>query len=243
MIHCLATIDGLVTRFDRAMYTFAIPFDTQWATPTEDEEAEIVTGAIDMSFSLVSICNMALGKCGVTQPISALEFSADERVSTEARLCALYFELSFRAAARGYDWACLKTQADISGNLTTSPAAGYAYAYALPNNYVGSLKVLDETIEWKKVGKTIQTDATEIQIEYVQYTLNTDLYDDLFTEALVMRLAAHLAPALCGENATQIANNLIEWHERISMPQAMLADARERSVVETDSSTWRDSRL
>jgi len=237
------TLNGIVAEADRAFAGFAPPFDLEWGRPDEAEETEIVTGAIDMSFSLVSICNMALGKCGVTQQITALEFSGDERVSTEARLCALYFELAFRAAARGYDWACLKTQADISGNLTTTPAAGYDYAYALPNNYVGSLKVLDDAVEWKKVGKTIQTDATEVQIEYVQYTLNTDLYDDLFTEALVMRLAAHLAPALCGERATEISTNLIEWHERISLPQAMVADGRERSIVQTDSSTWRDSRL
>lgn len=195
-----------------------------------------------MSFSLVSICNMALGQCGITQQIHALEFSGDEAVPNEARLCALYFELAFRAAARSHDWKCLTTQADISGNLTTSPAAGYAYAYSLPSNYIGSLKVLED-VEWEKVGRCVHTDATSVTVEYVQYTLNTDLYDDLFTEALVKRLAALLAPALCGENAVAIAETLTAWHERVSLPQARLADAMERSTVSIDSSTWRDSRL
>lgn len=197
-----------------------------------------------MSFSLVQICNMALGKCGITKSIAALDFSGSASVPNEARLCALYFELAFRAAARGHDWRCLATQKDISGNLTTAPVTGYTYAYQLPSDYIGSIKVMEDTSNaWRRVGRTIQTDATSLMIEYVRYTTDTDLYDDLFVETLVMRLAAHLAPALCGESAKEIADGLILWHERVSLPQAILADAREQSTPETTSSTWLDSRL
>lgn len=230
-------IDGTMGRQDRAFVGFLPPFDLA-IRPHETD----IQRVLEMSFSLVSICNMALGQCGVTKQIHSLEFSGSQQVSNEARLCALYFELAFRAAARGHAWKCLMTQADISGALTTPPAAGFRYAYSLPANYIGSLRVLED-IEWAKVGRTVQTDATQVHIEYVQYTLNTDLYDDLFVEALMMRLAAHLAPALCGEGGKQIREGLLAWHERVSLPQARLADALEESTVSGESSTWRNSRL
>jgi len=233
----LGAIDGRIGNQDRAFFWFLAPFDLQLARD-EDE----VTRALDMSFSLVSICNMALGQCGITRMIGSLDFGQADNVSNEARMCALYFELAFRAAARGHDWKCLTAQADISANLTTSPAAGFKYAYALPSDYIGGLRLLKD-VEYTKVGRSVHTDATNVQIEYVRYTQNTDLYDDLFVEALVKRLAALLAPALCGENAVAIGESLIAWHERVSLPQARLADSMEQSTPGIESATWRTSRL
>ena len=234
-------IDGRIGDQDRAFAGFLGPFDLAIAAETQQTQDDIKR-ILDMSFSLVSICNMALGQCGVTRQIGALEFSGSETVPQEARLCALYFELAFRAAARGHDWKCLTTQANLSGNRSVAPAAGYACAYSLPANYIGSLKVLED-VPWTKVGRCVHTDAESLHIQYVQYTTNTDLFDDLFTEALVKRLAALLAPALCGEGAGELTDRLIAWHEKISLPQARLADAMEQSEVQTESSTWLNSRL
>lgn|GEM_PF-4736473 len=208
----------------------------------DEPDTQDVFEALDMGYSLVRICNMALGQCGITRQIGALDFGQSDNVPHEARMCALYFELAFRAAARGHDWKCLAAQADISGNLTTAPAAGFAYAYSLPSDYIGGLRLLSN-VEYTKVGRHVQTDATSVQIEYIRYTLDTDLYDDLFVEALVKRLAAYLAPALCGEGAVAIADALVQWHERISLPQARMADAMEQSAPGIVSDTWRNARL
>jgi hypothetical protein len=229
----------MMDRSDRAFLGFACPFDLAIVA------ADTPSGELDMSFSLVRICNMALGKCGVTKQIDSLEFSEEETVPEEARLCSLYFELAFRAAARGHDWKCLSSQADISGNLTTAPVFGYDYAYSLPSNCIRVLRVEDEDIyPWRVQGRTLVTDATSVKIDYIQYTMNTDLYDDLFTEALVMRLAAHLAPALSGgEEGQRIADNLMAWHEKITLPEARFADSAEGGSEEIEDTTWRDSRL
>lgn len=231
-------INGLNSAQDRAFYGFLPPFDLGAA----DEDTDEVKRALDMSFSLVKICNMALGKCGITKQIGALDFSGSETVSQEEMMCAQYFELAFRAAARGHDWKCLTTQADISGNTATSPVWGFDYSYSLPSNCIRVLALEDTTANWKIHGRLLCTDATDVKIEYIQYTLNTDLWDDLFVEALVMRLAAHLAPALCGEGAVAIADALLKWHERVTLPGARWADSTERSTPVLESSSWRDSR-
>jgi len=210
---------------------------------TFEQDTDDVRRSLDMSFSLTRICNMALGQCGITKPISAMEFAGDESVSQEAMLCAQYFELAFRSVARAHDWKCLTAQADISGSLTTTPAFGFAYSYSLPADCIRVLAMSNPQAAWKVVGRTLQTDETEVLIEYVQYTLNTDVYDPLFVEALSKRLAAYLAPALCGEKALAITDALIQWNQKIALPNAQWADAAEAPAMMIESSTWRQSRL
>jgi hypothetical protein len=196
-----------------------------------------------MSFSKVQMCNMALAKAGSTQQIQSLEFADDATVPEEARLCLLYWDLAFGAAARSHDWKCLTKRADISGAITTAPPWGFAYTYSLPADYIGWLRFEDTAAVWKKVGRTVHTDETSVTIEYVARTEDTDLFDDLFVEALVMRLAAHLAPSLGGENAHFRERTLVTWMEQVSVPAARFADTVEQSGKTLDSSTWLDSRL
>jgi len=234
----LGTISGTINDEDRAFFGPGAPFDLPAAAPAEEEIEE----ALKMSFSLVTICNMALAKCGISQPIESLDFAPDATVPQEARMCALYWELAFQAAARGHNWGCLTTDADISANLAAAPVVGYDHAYSLPANCLRVVTVHNGDRPWARRGNLLCTDATEVRIEYVQYTLQTELYDPLFVEALVMRLAAHLAPALLGEGAADVADGLIAWHERVSLPLARFVDSSEQSVRSLDIHTWRDSR-
>lgn len=196
-----------------------------------------------MSLSKIDICNMALARCGVTTEIHALEFSGSEAVPNEARLCKLYWELAFRAEARCHDWKCLTDQKDISAALSTTPVWDYAYAYQLPADFIRLLRVEDTTARYAIRGRKLYCDAIDVKIEYIRYTEDTDLLDPLFIEALVLRMAMHLSPALSGENAAAIAKDLLQLHEMITLPQATFVDSTEQSTVTIDSETWRDSRL
>lgn len=198
-----------------------------------------------MSFSLVQIANMALGKVGVSGQIDSLEFSEGESVPNEARLAKLYFELAFRAAAASHDWTCLTKQADISGAVTPSGRLfGYAYAYSLPADFIRLLRMEDEEAGYARRGRLLCTDETDVKIEYIHYTEDTTLYDPLFTESLVMRWAAHLAPGLLGgADGQAVMDNLLQWHEKVILPSARFYDSGQRSPVTLSASTWKDSRL
>ena len=196
-----------------------------------------------MSWSKIDICNMALGQAGHSRQISTLEFSGSTDVPEEARMCLLYWGLAFEATARSHNWGCLTKRADISANVITAPAWGYTYAYSLPADYLGWLRFEDSDATWKRVGRTVHTDETAVTIEYTARTADTDLFDPLFVEALVMRLAAFLAAGLQGENADRKVESLRLWHERVSLPAARFADSAEgNDDVSYESSEWLDSR-
>ena len=230
-------VSGSISAEDRPFFWFMPPF----TAPIPRDEGSF--RSILMSFSLVTIGNMALAKCGITKQIYSLTPGAGDTVSQEAFQVGMHFELAFRAAARALKPKCLQTRRDISGNLTTTPAFGYAYAYSLPTDSIAVTALEDTTSEWKVEGRTLLTDASEAKVTMIRYTLDTDLYDDLFTEALVYRLAAAIAPGLLGSGGVEVATMLREWHEKVADPQAMAADALESSPVVIEAGTWRDSRL
>jgi len=196
-----------------------------------------------MSWSKIDICNMALAKAGHSQLINSLDYSGGSTaVPQEVQMCLLYWGLAFEATARSHPWNCLLRQADISASITTAPAFGYSYAYSLPADYLGWLRFEDPDVTYRRVGRTIHTDETDVDIWYVARTEDTDLYDPLFVEALVMRLAAHLVPAFQGENSLQRAQELTLWHERVSLPAARFADSAEGMAGTWESTEWLDSR-
>jgi hypothetical protein len=233
----LGVVSGSISAEDRPFFMFMPPF----TAPIPRDERSF--RSILMSFSLVTIGNMALAKCGSTKQIHSLTPGAGETVSQEAFQVGMHFELAFRAAARALRPKCLETRRDISGNLTTTPAFGYAYAYSLPTDCIAVTALEDPTVEWKVEGRTLLTDTSSALISMIRYTLDTDVYDDLFVEALVYRLAAAIAPGLLGSGGVEVATMLREWHERVSEPQALAADSLESSPVVIHAGTWKDSRL
>jgi len=196
-----------------------------------------------VSWSKVQICNMALGKAGISQQIQSLEFSGSTAVPEEARTCLLYWDLAFEAAARDHDWKCLSKLADISGAITTAPAFGYAYAYSLPADCLRVLRMEDPDSLWIRRGRTLETDETDVKIEYLRRTEDTDLFDPHFVEALVTLLAAHLASSIMTDAGVSISEKLGLWYERVCLPRARFTDSTESSGQSLESSTWLNSRL
>lgn len=196
-----------------------------------------------MGWSKIDICNMALGQAGNSQLIQSLDTSAGTTaIPVEVTMCRLYWPLAFEAVGRSHPWGCIQKSADISAALAPAPAFGYTYAYSLPIDYLGWLRFEDFTVKYRRVGRTVHTDETSPQIWYVARTEDTDLFDALFVEALVMRLAAHLVNGLQGENVLQRAEALRLWHERIDLPAARFADSAEGNAGELEASEWLESR-
>ncbi len=196
-----------------------------------------------MNLSKLDLCNMALAMAGSSQEIHALDYSEGATVPNEARWCKRFWPLALAAVAREHNWKCLTARKDISAQITTDPAFGYDAAYTLPADCARVLGLEDSTLDWTVEGRRLLTDETTVKIAYVRESEDTSLYDALFAEALVMRLAAYLAHAIHPESDSSRADALRSWHEKVSLPSAMRADAAERSPVVIESSTWKDSRL
>jgi hypothetical protein len=196
-----------------------------------------------MSWSKVQICQMAAAKAGSTETIHALEFAEGTAVPELARQCNLYWDLAFEATARAGNFACLQRTAVIAANLVATAIEGYGYRYSLPADYLGWPEFPTDTATVaRRVGRVLHTDRAVTQLLYVARTNDTDLFDPLFVEALVLRLAAYLAAGPIGGSDTRRAEALDAWLARVAFPLAAYVNSAEVPPPVLDSSEWRDSR-
>jgi hypothetical protein len=195
-----------------------------------------------MSFSKIEICNMALARSGSTQQIQALDFADDATVPVEARQCKLFFPLALEAVARSARWACLQKLAPLA-TLAATAAEGYAAVYALPADYLGWPEFDEASTAFRRIGRQLHTDRTVTTLIYVARTEDTDLFDPLFVEALVLRLAAYLATGPAGGEGVNLAQALNMWYERVCLPLALFVNSLEQGQMTLESDTWLSSRL
>lgn len=164
---------------------------------------EEVSGALAASVSQgdLQIANMALISLGC-KTITAFDDG-----STEAQAVSTCYDIIRNGLLRCHNWSFATRRATLS--RATAPAFGYAYAYDLPPYCVKVIEATfpdNSTASWNfDIGmmgaavpfrieeRTILTDESAVNIQYVAGDVTPDGYDVLFTPVLVARLAAELA--------------------------------------------------
>ena len=185
---------------------------------------------------------MALTRAGSSQPIQALEYADGVTVPEAARACALYWDLAFEATGRAGNFACLQKTAVISANLVAPTLTDYPYKYSLPPDYLGWMEFPADRAVARRVGRVLYTDRAVTLLLYAARTDDTDLFDPLFVEALVLRLAAYLVAAPVGGSDTRLAESLHAWLARVAFPLAAYVNSSEVPAPVLDSMEWRNSR-
>lgn len=151
----------------------------------------------------VEIANNALSMLG-DDPITSL---ADD--TERARLVNRIYPQTRDAVLRSHPWNCAITRATL-GRLSTAPAFGWLYQYALPTDPY-CLRVLalnddeacaDSGDEFKVEGKALLTNTTTANIRYIQRITDPAQYDALLYEALSAKLAAKMAYPITKSQAT-----------------------------------------
>lgn len=182
--------------------------------------------------SKTDIANMALHRVGA-QRIMDL----NDQDSKSARVLRDFFEPAVREVGRLAEWQCLKDRATL-GQLAAAPAFGWDYAYQLPVTFLRLVKLNgvayrgepgeDHEIE----GRTLLTDATSADIEFIAYKEETADYDPLFVKAIVAKLAAEIAVPIRQDEA--LAARLMGEFEQIALPKARLKTSGERKLKRFD---------
>jgi len=122
--------------------------------------------------------------------------------------------------------------------VTDRPSFGYDYQHDLPSD---CLRFDIADIDYYAVeGKLFLTDDTEVNIQYVYQCTTTTIWDELFKEVMILKLALALLPVLAGTSTRSIKEDL-----RQDLQDAM---SRARTVTKqetnsTGSSTWNDARF
>lgn len=144
----------------------------------------------------VTIANLALAHIG-DQSIVSMDDS-----SQEARFTKLFYQQVRQELLRYHNW----NFATSLVQLTTDPVApifDWGYAYYLPSDFfrlitVNSFGQEQPTETYQIQGNQLLSDAGEAKISYIADVVDENLFDSLFTEAFVLRLASKLAKPLSG---------------------------------------------
>ena len=190
--------------------------------------------------SETQLCNMALMKCAAKPLIASLTEDSEN-----ARLCNTFYGAVRDAMLRSHPWNCAIERKTITA-LSDAPDSDYDYQYQLPTNpyclrilQVGTLR--QQPIAWKVEGRRLLTNEGSPSIVYVKRITDTNEFDPMFIDALVIKLAIKIAMPLT--ESASIMDGLIKELEGISLPEARSIDGQESSVNTMQIDDWTSYRF
>ena len=170
--------------------------------------------------SKTEICNRALAAIGQDE-ILTLDDS-----SKAARCCRVFYDPVRRRLQRKHSWV-------FALCTTTAPKVGAAvnqdflFQYQKPNDCLRLVRVADGRVAYNLEGSYIYSNDDPLVIRYVQDIQDPNLFDDSFTECLVILLAtALIAPLGCDITREQYYDKKFE---------AALAEARHINAIEQNT--------
>ena len=169
---------------------------------------------------VVQICNLALGRIGENRIMSL------DDPSQPARACNLFFAHTRDEVLRAHPWSFAKQRSTLS-KLAEPPAFGWANAFALPSDCLRPLQVnewepYESDDNWVLEGGRILTDDDAVELLYVARIEDSTLFDELFAEALSVKLASKLVTTLTGSR--EQGNLLQQEYLQILAPLAKRID-------------------
>jgi hypothetical protein len=173
------------------------------------------------------ICNMAISRLGQPKINDIAENSA------AAIACRDHFEPVRDALLRGHPWNFATTRADLAEGDT--PAYGWSRSFILPDDFlrlntVNGVEASRCEADYSLTFRTIYSNADTLQVTYVKRIEDTTLFDPLFIEAFVLKLAAAIAPSI----ADPTEKGAMEGLAASRLRDAAFADASEnRSMIST----------
>ena len=175
--------------------------------------------------SKTDIANMALSRLGETQ-IS--DFTENTPNASAVRL---HYGTVLDSLLRMHNWNFATARATLTA-LSTAPIFGHTYAYALPADCIrlsslNGIQADQAETDFRIEGINLLTDATAANICYVRRIEDTTLFDSLFVEVLILKLAAVLA--------LDVTNSSTKRQEMLDeaagmMDEASFSDASENTV-------------
>jgi hypothetical protein len=141
----------------------------------------------------VDICNQGLVLIG-DEEISAL---TDD--NARARAARRFYVPTRDATLRAHPWNFAICRAVLALE-TATPAFGWAYQFALPNDpYCLRVLETEDLIRFAVERRMLMTDESAVKIKFVSRVENPNEFDSLFVDTLACRMAWKLAITLTKE--------------------------------------------
>lgn len=197
--------------------------------------------------SVIEIANAALTKLGSAR-ITSLTDDVKAAREINAR-----FEAVRDDELRAYRWQFALTRTSLAA-LTTAPAYGWTYQYALPSDCLRVDQVADqfpsavmdnyitrEVGDWALEGNVILTNMeAPLKLRYVARITDPNAWDVSFREALACKLAVEVCEALTQSDTKRRQ----AWQEyQTAITRAVRSNAIERPPVTYPDDAWMLSRV
>lgn len=175
--------------------------------------------------SRTEIANLALAYLGARRINS---YASDE--TTEAKAVRLQFDLAVDTLLRRHQWNFATARKTLS-RLTEDPPIEWDSAWQLPADFIRLIRIPSPDRDrphnrFAIEGKTILVSALEVvQIVYVSNAVPIPEWDDLFVDALKLKLAASIAGDVTQN--PDFAARATQELESLALPTAQTANARE----------------
>lgn len=186
--------------------------------------------------SQVDLCNKALRRLG-EDPIIALDNN-----STWGRRCSAALPEVIRSVLNMDIWrACVKR---VELAAESEDPISYSAAYPLPNDFIrlGALR-LGQYDDWSLEGNKILTQkdkSTTLEIMYVSYCDDPNVYSSLLYDAIAFGLAHELSGY---STATNVSRDDIYQLYAQAVATAQNVNAKETPVNYLSSTSWVDARI
>lgn len=144
-----------------------------------------------MATNAVTICSNALLELGAN-PISSLS-----EQTAHARLCANLYPTMRDDVLRSHYWKCA-TKRVILSPLSTPPAFGWGYQFALPGDWLRTKQVGDDGCpdEYEQEGMTLLMRSQTCKLIYIFRNENEGSYTRNLVRLLECEMAARIAYAV-----------------------------------------------
>jgi len=139
--------------------------------------------------SNTEIANAALVEVG-----AATISNLDSDVTTHGDIVRRWYIHTRDSMLRQYTYNFALRRQTLSQDAT-GPDFEFTYSYSLPTDpyCLRALEMWNSTQEWKVEGRKLLTDLDGVNLKYIARVTNTVEFDDLFTDALVFKIAANIA--------------------------------------------------
>ena len=187
----------------------------------------------------VSICSNALRRLG-DDPITSLTDDTER-----ARLCNAFYADARDACLRSHPWNFAITRASLA-QLSATPVYGFDYQFALPTDpfclRVLAMEFEDYVFKVENLstqGRVLLTDQETAKIIYIARVTDTTLFDSLFVDTLVAKLAADLAYPVT--NSLKVQEQMYRLFQ-LKLSEGRSIDGQEGFVDDLVSDTFTDFR-
>lgn len=168
-------------------------------------------------FSDIEICNIALGRIGVSQKIESLT-----ELSNEAAVLSTFIEQVREAVLRDFPWP-FATKFLSLALVESDPNDDWDYAYRYPIDCVKLRRIVNTAgrtdatripfrLAHDAQGRLIWTDEENATVEYTARVTDPLLYDGIFASVFAWRLATEAATALTGGDAYKMGKRALEMY-------------------------------